>query len=71
MRHNDAQQAAAQVSQTRKQLAKRKGLEGIAESVRKEVIDESRRGMGHDQPSKPSHDYDTLGSLFGAPRQMA
>jgi hypothetical protein len=48
MARNDAQQAAAQVTETRDTLAKQGYRKGLAEGVRKDMIKEATRGKGHD-----------------------
>ncbi len=48
MPRNDAQQAAAQVAETRETLAKQGRRKGLAEDVRKDMIKDANRGKGHE-----------------------
>ncbi len=47
MPRNDAQQAAAQVAKQRRKLAEQKPGKGLAESVRKDAVEEQKRGVSH------------------------
>ncbi len=71
MSRNDAQQAAAQVAEQRKKLAKRKPGKGLAEGVRKDAVKDENRGSSHDTPRVHGSTDNTMRSLFGAAFQQA